>query len=132
MFWVFVLCCCREKSHMCLACVWLDNRKYTCFKVLLKHISHERAPILLRQLGNEVIILNWSRGDCWTYFSGTLEINTNSNEKSFNEIQSGVESKGSRNLSFCLYSKRTLVNITVQTILFFMLIKYNETKIKRE
>lgn len=47
-------------------------------------------------------------------------------------FQSGIESKGSQNLSFCLYSKRKLVNIIVRTILFFMLIKYNEKKVKRE
>lgn len=46
--------------------------------------------------------------------------------------QSEVESRGNLCFSFCLDTKRNLVNVIHQTILFFMLIKYNEKKLKRE
>lgn len=46
--------------------------------------------------------------------------------------QSEVESRGNLCFPFCLYTGRNLVNVIHQTILFFMLIKYNEKKLKRE
>lgn len=78
----------REKSHTSPARVWLAVEMVPFFRMLPKHISHKRALILPRQLGSGVITLNWSRRGCWTYFSDALEISTNSNEKSFNEVHS--------------------------------------------
>lgn len=82
------------------------------FKVLPKHISRERALILVRQLGNEVIIFSRSRGD---YIFCAFEINTNSNEKIPQwDLISWVESKVSHCVPFCLCSKRKLVNVILQ------------------
>lgn len=82
------LCCtAAERNHTCpLPVASGEIRNGALFQNASKTHFTERAVILLRQIGNEVIILYWR--DYWTYFLGPLKIKTNSHEKSFNEIQS--------------------------------------------